>query len=212
MQLEDSFEVPAAPDRVWKFMLDVERVIPCMPGAELTEVVDERTWRAKVKVKVGPVSMEYKGEVVIEERDDEAMRVMLKAKGTETRGKGLANAVVTSQLEPRGEGTYVGIVTDMTISGKAAQYGRGMIADVSGRFTKEFARNIAARLEAEVEHEAALAAAEEAAEEGEEVAPIAPPPEIAPAKPIAGIRLGLWALFRAMWRGIKRLFRFGRSD
>ncbi len=180
MKLENSFVVPGASDQVWTFMLDVERVVPCMPGAEITETVDERTWKGRVSVKLGPVSLSFAGTVVREETDEAARRVVLNAKGSEARGKGTAAATITSQLEPADGGTRVGIVTDLSLSGPVAQYGRGLIVDVSKRFTDQFADCLASQISA--------AGAEGAV----------PPP--AAAKPISGLRLGLWALFRAVGR------------
>ena len=146
MELKNAFDVPAPPERVWAFLLDVERVIPCMPGAELTEVIDDKNWKGKVTIKLGPVKMSFAGTVVMEERDDTAKRVVLRGKGTEASGKGMVAAVVTSQVTAAGTGAHVDILTDLKISGPAAQYGRGMIADVSELFTKQFASAMAARL------------------------------------------------------------------
>ncbi len=188
MKLENSFIVPGATDQVWKFMLDVERVVPCMPGAEITETVDERTWKGKVSVKLGPVSLAFAGTVVREEANEAARRVVLNARGSESRGKGTAAATVTSQLEPADGGTRVGIITDLTLSGAVAGYGRGLIADVSKRFTDQFAECLASQISA--------SGAEAAA------------PPAGAAKPISGIRLALWALFRA----IARIFRRGRGS
>ena len=190
MELENAFEVEAPPDRVWDFLLDLERVTPCMPGAELTDLPDERTWKGKVTVNLGAVSLSYAATSVIEDKDEQNRRVVLKASGRETRGKGMASATIKSNLEPAGDGgTRVSMHTDLTISGAAAQYGRGMIADVSKRLTDEFAACLKARIEAPGEEEA-----------GEEAT--------AKAKPIGGIRLGLWALARAL----RRLFaRIGRA-
>lgn len=177
MRLENAFEVPASPEDVWRFMLDVERVAPCMPGAELTEVVDDHTWKGKVTVKLGPVSLSYTGTVVMEEKDEQERRAVLKAEGRETKGKGTATALVTSQLQAAdGGGTRVGIVADLTLSGAVAQFGRGMIGDVSQRLTDQFAECLRATLAAE---------------------PGAPAPR---AKPVAGIRLGIWAVLRAIGR------------
>lgn len=181
MKLENTFEVAAPPEQVWAFLLDVERMAPCMPGAELTEVVDDRTWKGKVNVKLGPVSLSYAGTVVMRERDDAARRCVLQADGRETRGKGTATATVTSRLESvDGGATRVVIETDLTLSGAVAQMGRGMIGDVSQRLTGEFARCLAERM---------------AATGG----PGDAPPAEAP-RAVSGIRLALWALFRAIGR------------
>lgn len=189
MRLENSFTVAAPPDRVWAFLLDLERVAPCMPGAELAGAVDERTWKGKVNVKLGPVTLSFSGTLVREESDPAARRVVLKARGTETRGKGMASATVTSYLEPSAGGTRVVVVTDLALSGAAAQYGRGMIADVSQRFTQEFAQCLAQRLQA------GDAAGAGGAPTG--------------ARAVSGMRLVFWALARALRRTVGRLVRRG---
>src|SRR5438105_11405986 len=135
MQLQSEFVVQAPIEQVWSFLLDVERVAPCMPGAELTEVVDDRTWKGKTNIKVGPVALSFAGTVVMQERDDAAHRVVLKAQGMEQRGKGAASASVVSHLEEVAGGTKVTMQADLTISGAVAQYGRGMIQDISQRLT-----------------------------------------------------------------------------
>ena len=195
MQLEHTFEVLAPPEQVWAYLLDVERVAPCMPGAELTEVVDETTWKGTVTVTLGPVKLTYKGKVVMQERDDEAHRVVLKATGQETGGKGTATATVTSTLETAGEGTRVLLVSDVTLSGAAAQYGRGMVGDVSARLTDQFADCLQEHLDTE----------STPAGDGER-RPAAEP------QPIRGFRLGLWTLWRAIVRFVRRLFGGGRSS
>ena len=190
MLIENEFAVPAPLDRLWEHLLDVERIAPCMPGAELTEVVDDRNWKGKVSMKFGPVSLSFAGTVTMEERDDAAHRVVLSARGMEQRGKGAASARVTSWLEP-GEGTTtVKMQADITLSGFVAQVSRGMMPDVSARLTQEFADCLKASMSA---------APAGAAAEG-----VAPPTPIA--KPVGGIRLGLWALFRVIGRLFGRLF------
>ncbi|HUZ19400.1 MAG TPA: SRPBCC family protein [Acidimicrobiales bacterium] len=202
MLIESSFESAAPPERVWATLLDVERVAPCMPGAQLTEVVDERTWKGKVTIKIGPVSLSYSGTVVLQERDEAVHRVVLAAKGTEARGKGTASANVSSTVSPReGGGTTVAIEMDLTITGAAAQYGRGMITDVSQRLTREFANCLEQLFVVpEVPEEGAEAAP--SGEPGASAAPAAPP--VAP-REVGGIRLGVWALSRALLRGLERL-------
>jgi carbon monoxide dehydrogenase subunit G len=199
VRIENEFEVKAPIDRVWAYVLDVEKIAPCAPGAELTEVVDDRTWKGKVNVKVGPVSMSFAGTVVVQERDDDAHTVVLKADGREQRGKGAASALVRSRMEALNGGTRVSIDTDLTISGAAAQYGRGMVGDISQRLTREFADCLQAKIAAE---ETALQAAR----------PASPGPvsESAGGRPVKGFRLGVWALWRAVVRAFKRLF--GRPD
>lgn len=146
MRLTNDFEVRAPIDRVWEHLLDVERVAPCMPGAELTEIVDDRTWKGRVKMRMGPVSLAFAGTVRMIERDDANHRVQLRAEGREQRGQGSATAVATSRLEAVEGGTRVVMETDLTITGKVAQYGRGMIGDISQRLTQEFASCLASNI------------------------------------------------------------------
>jgi carbon monoxide dehydrogenase subunit G len=205
MDLENAFEVRASPEDVWKLFLDVENVAACIPGAELVEVVDDRTWKGRVTVKLGPVVMVYAGTVTMTDRDDNAHRIVLNAKGTETRGKGTATARVTSTVEPTDDGSRVSILTDLTLSGAAVQYGRGMVGDVSRRLTDEFAECLRQHF---LEPQAA-AASQEA------VGSADPRPGRPQAKPIAGIRLGLWMLWRVPIRALRALWfrlRGARSD
>lgn len=146
IHLENEFTVPASTDEVWEFLLDPRRVAPCMPGAELTEVVNDHQYKGKVHIKMGPVSLSFNGDVDITERDDAAKRMVMKAKGAELKGKGQANATVISSLERNGSGTKMRISQDIDLSGPLAQYGRGMIQDVSGSLMNEFADRIQADL------------------------------------------------------------------
>jgi len=146
IHLENEFTVPASTDEVWEFLLDPRRVAPCMPGAELTEVLNDRQYKGKVHIKMGPVSLAFNGDVDITERDDAAKRMVMKAKGSELKGKGQANATVVSSLERSGSGTRMRISQDIDLSGPLAQYGRGMIQDVSGSLMNEFADRIQADL------------------------------------------------------------------
>jgi carbon monoxide dehydrogenase subunit G len=139
VQIENEFTVAAPVDDLWTFLLDVERIAPCMPGAELTETVDERTWKGKVNMKLGPVSLSFAGTVEMEERDDVAHRAKLRAKGMEQKGKGAANASVESWLEPAGDETTVKMVADIQLTGAVAQLSRGLLPEVSRRLTAQFA-------------------------------------------------------------------------
>ena len=212
MLIENQFDVPAPVDHVWAYMLDVERVAPCMPGAELTETVDDRNWKGKVSMKFGPVSLSFAGTVAMEEWDDEAHRVVLKAKGMEQKGKGAASANVTSWLEPGDGVTTVKMQADITLSGFVAQISRGMLPDISARLTQEFADCLKQSMSAEEIAPAPAEAAEGAGAVrsgvGDGLASGAPPPTPPKpvAKPVRGIRLGLWALWRAIGRFFGRLF------
>lgn len=194
MLIEDRFTVRTPVDRLWAFIQDVERIAPCMPGAELTEVVDERTWKGKVHVKFGPVQMAFAGTVVMEERDDTAHRATLSARGTEQRGKGVANAKVESWLEPAGDdGTTVHIRSDLTITGAAAQLSRGLLPEVSKLLTKQFADCLEAKLNEQLDDSPTVTESEPA--------PVATP------KAVGGLGLGLRALWAAISRFVARLFR-----
>ena len=127
MQIENEFTVPAPVDQVWAYLLDVERIAPCMPGAELTETVDDHTWKGKVLMKLGPVSLSFAGTVAMTERDDDAHRAVLSAKGMEQKGKGAANASVTSWLEPGDGQTTVKMIAEIQLTGAVAQLSRGLL-------------------------------------------------------------------------------------
>jgi uncharacterized protein len=139
MELNNEFRVAVPAAKTWEMLTDVERVAPCLPGATLLSV-DGDQFTGAVKVKVGPITVSYKGEAAFVEKDAAAQRVVLKANGKETRGNGNAAAVVTAQLKDEGDSTNVVITTDLTISGKAAQFGRGVLADVAGNLIGQFAR------------------------------------------------------------------------
>jgi uncharacterized protein len=150
VELQDAFEVPAEPDAVWQLLVDVPRIVPLMPGAELTDTVDERTWKGRVHAKLGPIRMSFAGTVSFEQRDDAQRRAVLRVRASESRGKGVAQATVTSAVVPIAGGTRVEMRTDLGLSGAVAQYGSGLISDVAKRMTEEFARNLAAELRGEV--------------------------------------------------------------
>ena len=146
MELNNEFRVAVPAAKTWQVLTDVERVAPCIPGAQLLSV-DGDDFTGVVKVKVGPITVSYKGDASFQEKDEAAQRVVIKATGKETRGSGNAAAVVTAQLKDDGtHGTIVSITTDLTVSGKAAQFGRGVLADVSTNLIGQFARNLEADL------------------------------------------------------------------
>jgi uncharacterized protein len=137
MELTQEFRVGISVPEAWKVLTDVERIAPMLPGAELQEVEGDE-YRGVVKVKVGPIVAQYKGKATFEERDEEAGRVVLHASGRDTRGQGNASATITATMEPDGDGTRVSVVTDLTITGKVAQFGRGVLAEVSAKLMGQF--------------------------------------------------------------------------
>ncbi|HZT65378.1 MAG TPA: SRPBCC family protein [Acidimicrobiales bacterium] len=143
MELTNEFRVSVPVDEAWAVLTDVERIAPCMPGAELQEVEGEE-YRGVVKVKVGPISAQYKGAARFVERDDTAKKAVLKAEGRDTRGQGNASATITAVLAPDGAGTSVSIVTDLSVTGKVAQFGRGVLADVSSKLLGQFVEKLEA--------------------------------------------------------------------
>ncbi len=166
MELEHSFSVPVPVERAWDVLLDVERVAPCMPGATL-DSVDGDAISGRIKVKVGPIQMTYAGTAKFTEKDEAAHVVVLEATGKETRGAGTAAASVRSELTPDGDATMVTVHTTMNVTGKPAQFGRGVMNEVGGRLIGIFANNLAAMLAAS---ESAPAAAEPAAAPSEAAA------------------------------------------
>jgi carbon monoxide dehydrogenase subunit G len=146
MELEHSFTIPVPPEQAWQVLLDVEQVAPCMPGATV-DSVDGDVIKGRIKVKVGPVSLTYSGSARFTERDEQARSVTLEASGKETRGSGTASATVRSTLHDEGGGqTRVVVHTTMSVTGRPAQFGRGVMAEVSGRIIERFAANLAAQL------------------------------------------------------------------
>jgi uncharacterized protein len=137
MKLENEFRVDVPVEEAWRVLLDVERIAPCMPGAQLQEVEGDE-YRGIVKVKVGPITAQYKGVARITESDDTNHRAVIRAEGRDTRGQGNASATATAVLQPDGDGTRVSIDSDVTITGKVAQFGRGVIADVSAKLLDQF--------------------------------------------------------------------------
>jgi uncharacterized protein len=189
VKIENEFEVAAPPEAAWDLLMDVPRVIPCMPGAALTETIDESTWKASLKVKLGPIALNFEADVTREAAHEDEGRVRLAAQARELRGRGAALATIESTLAASNGGTRVEIVTDVGMSGAIAQYGRGMIQDVSTQLVSSFADCLQKQLTSAPEEAEAAVAAQ--------------------SKPVGGLRLGLGAFGRA----IARIFRRNeRSD
>ncbi|CAB4931678.1 MAG: hypothetical protein F2842_01420 [Actinobacteria bacterium] len=196
MELVNSFTVPADIDTAWKSLLDVQGVAPCMPGATL-ESVDGDNFTGNVKVKLGPVSMTYGGEAHFVSKDEATHVAIIEGTGKETKGAGTAKALVTTSLVAEtADTTRVNVVTDLTITGKAAQFGRGVMQDVAGRIIDQFAGNLATNMAAS----GAAAAAAAAAPAGEGApAPVAAP---APVKAAEAIDLGSVAVAPVLKRAL----------
>ena len=137
MELTNEFHVPVPVERAWAVLTDVERIAPCMPGAQLEEV-EGTEYRGGVKIKVGPITAQYKGKATFIEKDDVAHRAVLKAEGRDTKGQGNASALVTASLTSSGSGTNVKVHTELTVTGKVAQFGRGVMQDVSKKLLEQF--------------------------------------------------------------------------
>lgn len=174
MDLQNSFVVPADIDTAWRTLLDVEAIAPCMPGATL-ESVDGDNFTGSVKVKLGPVNMTYGGKARFVEKDEANHRAVIEGTGKETRGSGTASALVTAQLIAEApDRTRVEVATDLTVTGKPAQFGRGVMQDVAGRIIDQFSANLAAVIAASGAQAAAASAAAAAGEAAP--APAAPTP------------------------------------
>jgi carbon monoxide dehydrogenase subunit G len=204
MQLENSFSVGAPPDRVFAYLLDVNKVVGCVPGAELSEVVDPTTFKGKVKIKVGPITVAYSGVAKIADRDDVQRSATLEAEGRETTGPGSARAKALMSVQAEGAGSLVKIVTEYSIAGRVAQFGRGVMEDVSRRIVNDMAACIKANVEAQEPGSSTPAAGGPAQATGGTTqstggsAPIAP----VTAKPINAVSL----FFQVLWTGVRRLF------
>lgn len=197
MKLEHSFEVEAPLDRVWKTMIDVERVAPCLPGAEITGS-SEGVYEGNFTVKLGPTTASYAGKLEMAEVDEANHRATMHANGRDKRGQGSAKATIVSSMSETGGTTKVEVLTDFTLTGRLARFGRGgMIEDVSNRLVGDFVECLRGTIEAEP--------AVETAADGRSVEKAPPPP--VPAKPVKGISL----FISILWQRIKRLFGGGSS-
>jgi carbon monoxide dehydrogenase subunit G len=192
MEFDQSFDVPLPPDRAWAMLMDIQRIAPCMPGAELTEVVDPQTYKGKVSIRLGPVALAFAGVVKFESIDAAGRSAKVKAQGTDSKGRGGANAVVDFRIEPAPGGSRVLVHTNLQLSGAVAQYGRGVgvIEATASQLIGQFANNLKAQISAPTP-----AASPQA--------PGAPPPAPPPAAaPISGFSL----MANVLWTMLKRLF------
>ena len=208
MEFNSSFDVPLPPDKAWKTLMDIERIAPCMPGAELTEIVDEKTFKGKVSVRLGPVALTFQGTASFEDVDDAAYTATVKAQGADAKGRGGANANVGFHLEPSESGSEVKIHTDLQLSGSVAQYGRGvgMIQDLASQIIGQFAANLSKQIEADQP-----TSAEKGSKDPESLTSDATPEKTssAPVRSAAPAQVGGMA-FKVLWnqivRSIKELF------
>jgi uncharacterized protein len=183
VKLENSFTVAAPAESAWELLMDVPRIIPCMPGAKLDEVVDDSNWKATMQVKLGPIGLTFATDVKRTQADEVARRVVLHANARDVRNRGRAEATIESTLAAVDGATRVDLVTDLSLSGTVAQFGRGLIQDISAQMVTSFAECLEAQLVAAPEVAAAATSAQ--------------------AKPVGGLSL----FFGALRRKLARLFR-----
>lgn len=205
-QIEERFQIPAPPNRVWSFLTDPQQVVRCLPGAELLEVQDERTFLGRVRVKIGPVTASYRGKAEFAEVDAENRRLRMVGEGQETGGSGSARMTMSSEVAglPDG-GSEVRVAVEMEVVGKVVQFGRGMIEEVSRQLFRQFASSVEAALTDEAGATAAGGVAAGVPTGG------GTPPDVpataTPASPLNGLRL----LWRALLAWLRRLFRRPRK-
>ena len=196
MIIQNSFEVPGTPDQTLKLLLDAERVVPCMPGAELVELVDDRNWRAKMRVRLGPVGMDFDNKIELVEIDEANGVVRMNVSGRDTRGKGGADGTVEARFAAADGGTRVDMTTDLRFSGQAAQLGRpNVVQDVASKLVGDFAGCLGQQMKLQ-------AATTAATDDGDPATAPSPPPPPA-AKPLSGLAV----LIAAVAGAIKRVFR-----
>ena len=187
MEFDNSFDVPLPPAKAWALLMDIPRIAPCMPGAELTQIVDPQNFKGRIAVRLGPVALTFDGRVAFDSVDDVNHTARVKAQGSDAKGRGAANATAMFRIEPAAAGSKVLIHTDLTLSGAVAQYGRGvgMIQATAAQLVGQFADNLRSRLA-----------------QGESVASPNAPPAPLSAKPISGLTL----LVRVSWSKLAGLF------
>jgi carbon monoxide dehydrogenase subunit G len=197
VEFDNSFEVPLRPAEAWPLLMDIRRIAPCMPGAEVTEVIDDKTYKGRIAVRLGPVALAFAGVIRFEELDGVNYTARVKAQGSDAKGRGAANAAASFRLEPAGGGSKVLVHTDLALSGTVAQYGRGVgiIQATAAQIMNQFAANLKAQI-VERGPEAAAAAAQPST-----TGPAQPPP--AAGQPISGFSL----IAKVIWNAVMSLFR-----
>jgi carbon monoxide dehydrogenase subunit G len=188
MLITNDFDVGQPVDRVWQFFQDIPQVATCLPGAELTDELGADKYRGRVAVRMGPVRLRFAGTADITERDEQARRIVVHANGAEERGRGQASMVITAQLTAAGRGTKVAVTQDLQLAGAAAQYGRGMISDVTAVLMRDFSANMQDRIDR--------------IDRGESAGQLA----ATAASPASGFALGLRAARMALTRVFRRFF------
>jgi uncharacterized protein len=188
MLIKNGFEVAEPVDKVWQFFANIPQVASCLPGTELTESLGDDKYAGRVAVRMGPVRLQFAGTADITERDEAAKRIVVHAAGAEEKGRGQATMTVTATLARAGQGTRVDVTQDLQLAGAAAQYGRGMISDVTSVLMHDFAVNLQDRIER--------------VERGESAEQIA----AASATPASGFALGVRAARMALLRVFRRFF------
>jgi hypothetical protein len=183
MLIKSSFDVAKPIDRVWAFFDDIPQVAACLPGAALTENLGDDKYKGTVAIRMGPVRLQFAGTAVIKERDDAAKRIVVDAAGADEKGRGQASMLVTANLATTRDGTRVDVAQDLQLSGAAAQYGRGMISDVTAVLMRDFATNMQSRIDA--------------ADTGRSVDSV---------KAASGLTIGLRAARMALMRVFRRFF------
>jgi carbon monoxide dehydrogenase subunit G len=195
MEFDNAFDVPLPPAQTWAVLMDIPRIAPCMPGAELTEIVDPQNYKGRIAVRLGPVALTFAGRVEFDQIDPANRAARVKAQGSDAKGRGGANAAATFRIEPSGAGSKVLIHTDLALSGAVAQYGRGvgMIEATAAQIVGQFANNLRAQLASAPLSSSAPPAAQ------------APPTQAA--KPISGLSL----MARVIWSRLMALFNGSRT-
>ena len=202
MQLENSFTVGAPPERVFAYLLDVNKIVGCVPGAELSEVVDPNTFKGKVKVKVGPITVAYNGTAKIADRNPIEHSATLEAEGRETTGPGSARAKAFMSVTADPAGSLVKIVTEYSVAGRVAQFGRGVMEDVSRRIVNEMAACIKANVEA-----GEPSSGGSVVPDGPGASQSASTPPAAPAAPMTAKPVNAFGLlFSVLWARVRSVF------